>query len=57
MSRLYARRFVDPRNQYRRWIDPRVHTLRLPRAGLTPPRGVGIIARGLTGTGRGIRVR
>jgi hypothetical protein len=24
----YARRFIDPRNQYRRWIDPRVRTLR-----------------------------
>jgi hypothetical protein len=23
----YGRRFIDPRNQYRRWIDPRVRTL------------------------------
>jgi hypothetical protein len=25
----YGRRFIDPPNQYRRWIDPRVRTLRL----------------------------
>jgi hypothetical protein len=25
----YYRRSVDPRNQYRRWIDPRVRALRL----------------------------
>jgi hypothetical protein len=30
MSQLYvyARRFIDPNNLYRRWIDPRVYTLR-----------------------------
>jgi hypothetical protein len=25
----YARRFLDPQNLYRRWIDHRVHSLRL----------------------------
>ena len=25
----YGRRFIEPRNRYRRWIDPRVRTLRL----------------------------
>ena len=25
----YHRRYVDPRNQYRRWIDPRLRTLQL----------------------------
>jgi hypothetical protein len=25
----YSRRFIDPRDQYRRWIDPRVRALRL----------------------------
>jgi hypothetical protein len=25
----YLRRSIDPRNQYRRWIDPRVRSLRL----------------------------
>jgi hypothetical protein len=25
----YGRRFVDERNQYRRWIDPRIRSLRL----------------------------
>jgi hypothetical protein len=29
MKNLYARRSIDPRNQYRRWIDPRVRTLRV----------------------------
>lgn len=28
MTFQYLRRFIDPRNQYRRWIDPRVHSLR-----------------------------
>jgi hypothetical protein len=26
---VYARRFIDPNNLYRRWLDPRIHTLRL----------------------------
>ncbi len=26
---FYGRRLIDERNQYRRWIDPRVRTLRL----------------------------
>src|SRR5437660_1571978 len=25
----YRRRYIDPRDQYRRWIDPRMHTLRI----------------------------
>jgi hypothetical protein len=25
----YGRRFIDPQDKYRRWIDPRVRTLRL----------------------------
>jgi hypothetical protein len=25
----YHRRFIDPQNQYRRWIDPRVRILRV----------------------------
>jgi hypothetical protein len=29
MTLRYARRFIDPNNQYRRWIDPRIHNLRL----------------------------
>lgn len=29
MTLQYARRYIDPRDQYRRWIDPRVRTLRL----------------------------
>jgi hypothetical protein len=31
MSKLYvyARRLIDPSNVYRRWIDPRVQTLRI----------------------------
>jgi hypothetical protein len=27
MTLRYARRFIDPNNQYRRWIDPRIHNL------------------------------
>jgi hypothetical protein len=26
---IYGRRLIDERNQYRRWIDPRIRTLRL----------------------------
>jgi hypothetical protein len=26
---IYGRRYIDERDQYRRWIDPRVRTLRL----------------------------
>lgn len=26
---VYARRFIDPNNLYRRWIDRRAHTLRM----------------------------
>jgi hypothetical protein len=29
MTLHYLRRSIDPRHQYRRWIDPRVRTLRL----------------------------
>ncbi len=29
MTHRYDRRFIDPRQQYRRWIDPRVGTLPL----------------------------
>jgi|SRR5580765_3906460 len=29
MTLKYVRRFIDPRDQYRRWIDPRLDTLRL----------------------------
>jgi hypothetical protein len=29
MTMQYYRRSIDPRNQYRRWIDPRVRTLPL----------------------------
>jgi len=29
MTLQYLRRSVDPVNQYRRWIDPRVRTLKL----------------------------
>jgi hypothetical protein len=30
MTKPYARRFVDPKHLYRRWIDPRVYALRIP---------------------------
>jgi hypothetical protein len=30
MTLQYLRRTVDPVNQYRRWLDPRLRTLKLP---------------------------
>ncbi len=29
MINLYVRRFIDPIKQYRHWVDPRVHSLRV----------------------------
>jgi hypothetical protein len=28
MTKKYRRRFIEPRDQYRRWVDPRFRTLR-----------------------------
>lgn len=29
MTKLYRRRYIDPRDQYRRWIDERLSSIRL----------------------------